>query len=126
MANRARLLQRQEEVEETRKRILAAATHHVELPRAREQWWPELLREYGSEDAVFEALKVRKVLFNDALALIENVPQDRRGRQSVIRSNSENLLFLTVYLSQGVRVVESLSKNRSRQGSTSSKRRRRL
>ena len=110
MANRARLVQRQEEVEETRRRILAAASLNVQQPRGREQWWPELIEEYGSEDGMFEALRVGKVLFNDALALVENVPQDGRGRPSGIRSNREKLLFLMVYLSQGVRVVELLVK----------------
>ena len=108
MANRARLVQRQQEVEARVREIEAAATRRAEPPTGPEQWWPELVEEYGGDDEMFEALKVNKVLFNEALVLVENAVQDRRGRRSGIRSNREKLLFLIVYLSQGVRVVELL------------------
>ena len=79
-------------------------------PRGQEEWWPELLEEFGSEDAMFTELKANRNVFNDALALVENVAQETRGRRSGIKSNREKLLFHLIYMSQGVRVVELLVK----------------
>ena len=67
-----------------------------------------MVQEYGGEEEMFEALKVNRVLFDEALVLVENAVQDRRGRRSGIKSNREKLLFLIIYLSQGLRVVELL------------------
>ena len=108
MANRARLQERLRENETRRRAIQEAATRPVVPPRGHEEWWPYLSQEFGGEDAMFEELKVNRLIFNDALALVENVPQERRGRKSGIKSNREKLLFLLIYLSQGVRVVELL------------------
>ena len=64
------------------------------------------MEEFGSEDAMFTELKVNRNVFNDALALVENVAQETRGRRSGIKSNREKLLFILIFMSQGVRVAE--------------------
>ena len=76
------------------------------------------MEEFGSEDAMFPELKVNRNVFNDALALVENVAQETRGRRSGIKSNYEKILFLLIYMLQGIRVVELLVKSGSRRDST--------
>ena len=110
MANQGRLRERLRENERRMRAIEEAAARPVDPPRGPEEWWPELVREFGSEDAMFTELRVNKNVFNDALALVENVPQETRGRRSGIKSNHEKLLFLLIFMSQGVRVVELLVK----------------
>ena len=118
MANNARLRERLQENERRLRAIEEAAARPVVHPRGQEEWWPELLEEFGSEDAMFTELKVNRIVFNDALALVENVAQETRGRRSGIKSNREKLLFLLIYMSQGVRVVDILVKSGSRRDST--------
>ena len=81
--------------------IEAAGTRTVVHPTGPEQWWPELIRQYGGEGEMFDALKVNKTLFYDVMALVDNVPEERRGRRGMIKSNREKLLFLMVYMSRG-------------------------
>ena len=78
MANRTRLGERLRENERRMRAIEEAAARPVDPPRGPEEWWPELVREFGSEDAVLKELKVNKNVFNDALALVQNVPQETR------------------------------------------------
>ena len=88
--------------------ILAAATQNVELPTDEEQWWPLLIQEFGSVDGIFARLGLDKRVFDESLALVSDVVGERRGRRGAIRTNREKLLFLMIYMSKGVEVLELL------------------
>ena len=88
--------------------ILTAATQTVQLPVETEQWWPYLVELFGDENSIFTRLRIDRGVFEEALALVVNVSGERRGRRSVIRSNRERLLFLMIFMSKGVEVLEQL------------------
>ena len=89
-------------------RIRDAAHQNPQLPREEEKWWSHFIYIFGSEEAVFETTNVPRPVFNEALALIADIPLETRGRRSAIRTPRERLLFLLIYLAKGVKVLESL------------------
>ena len=55
-----------------------------------------------------ERLRVYRDVFEDAFAFVSEVVPSVRGRRGWIRSNREKLLFLLIFMSQGVEVLELL------------------
>ena len=88
--------------------IRDAAQRNPQLPRDEERWWRHLIDIFGTEETMFETTNVPRRVFNEALALISDVPLETRGRRSAIRTNRERLLFLLIYLAKGVKLLESL------------------
>ena len=100
MTNRLRLLEeRLQRVEERNVSILAASQQEVAHPAGHEEWWHFLVDFFGSEDAIFERLRVNREVFEDALAFVAEVVPSGRGRRGSIRSNREKLLFLLIFMS---------------------------
>ena len=95
-------------IETDAEEILAAGTQTVELPTEEEQWWPQLIDQFGSVEGIFARLGLDRGVFDQALALVSDVVGERRGRKSAIRTNREKLLFLMIYMSKGVEVLELL------------------
>ena len=109
MANRARLLDEHlNRVDERTRSIIEASTQQVVRQNRGEEWWPALVGLFGTEEAMFERLKINRDVFDDALALVSEVATLTRGRRGTIRSNREKLFFLMVFLSRGIEVLEVL------------------
>ena len=107
--NMTSLLDQRLEVLESRSQaIIEAASQTIELPFQNEILWPDLLAQYGTENAIFERLGIDKALFIEVYALVKDVAGETRGRRSKIRTNREKLLFLMIYMSKGVGVLETL------------------
>ena len=113
MANQLRLLDERLRRVEARNRAIEDASHQqVTDPTANEEWWHFLVHFFGSEEALFERLRVNREVFDDALAFVAEVVPSVRGRRGWIHSNREKLLFLLVFMSQGVEVLEVLVSQR--------------
>ena len=109
MANRIDILEeRLRHVEARTQRILQAAATPVPPPEPHETWWAHVVAFYGNEDLLFQRVNIDKQAFLDLLALVQEVPWERRGRQGVIRTNRERLFFVMTFLSMGIRVLEAL------------------
>ena len=106
--------ERLETVEEMSRRIEEASAVQLVHPSRLEGWWPSLITLFGSEEIMYEKLKVNREVFEDALALVGDVVHPTRGRKSSIRSNREKLFFLLVFMSPGVDVLELLVTNQIR------------
>ena len=103
MANRVQLLEeRLHRVEERNRAIVEASDQQVQLLAAQEEWWHFMVNFLGTEDAIFERLRVNREVFEDAFAFVSEVVPSVRGRRGWIRSNREKLLFLLIFTSQGV------------------------
>ena len=102
------LEQRLARVEEHNMAVLAAGQQEVQLPHENEQWWPSLIAEYGSEDALFNKVGIDRAVFEDVLSFVQDVAGERRGRRSGIGSNREKLLFLMTFMAKGVYALESM------------------
>ena len=100
------LEQRLGSVEEHALAVIEAASQKIELPLQNELWWPDLIAQYGSETALFEAIGVDKALFDEVFSLVENVAGPTRGRRCIIRMNREKLLFMLIFMIKGVGVLE--------------------
>ena len=57
-------------IETDAEEILAAATQAVELPTEEEQWWPQLIGQFGSVDGIFTRLGLDKGVFDQVMALV--------------------------------------------------------
>ena len=109
MANQENLLdQRLTQVEDRAQRIRAAAQEPVERARDNEQWWAHMVNYFGSEAVMFERCCIDRRVFDEVYALVRDTPGQGRGRRSVIQTNREKLLFLLIFLSRGVGVLEVL------------------
>ena len=109
MANRMRQLEeRLEAIEERNRTIMETSTQPVEPAGVLEVWWPFMTALLDNEDAMFEKLTIHKNVVYDALALVGNVATETRGKKGAIHSNRERLLFLMIFLSRGVQVLELL------------------
>ena len=112
MANPILLLQERLQRVETRTRgILEATVQDVQLPATTEVWWPHLVAFFGNETALFETVGIERDLFDNALALTAETPQQSRGKQGSLRTNREKLLFLMIFMRKGVEVLELLVVN---------------
>ena len=109
MANRGRTLDaRLQRLQDRRASIRLAATQRPQLPREEEKWWPALVEQFGSEEAVFERNYLDRRVFDEALALVSDIQLESRGRRSAIQTPRERLLFLFIYMACGVDVLERL------------------
>ena len=60
----------------------------------------------NNEDEMFETLAINRAMFEAALNLVDTIPLPTRGRRSFVHTHRDKLLFLLVFLTQGVKALK--------------------
>ena len=60
----------------------------------------------NNEDETFDTFAINKAMFEAALNIIDGVPLPTRGRRSFVRSHRDKLLFLLIFLKQGIKALK--------------------
>ena len=60
----------------------------------------------NNEDEMFETLAINKAKFEAALNIVDSIPLPTRGRRSFVYSHRDKLLFLLIFLTQGIKALK--------------------
>ena len=56
----------------------------------------------GDRNLMFESLRINEAMFESTLNIIDSIPLATRGRRSFVHSHKDKLLFLLLFLTQGM------------------------
>ena len=97
MANRLRLLGERLRSRCQEQAGLGCITTRSYSPHSNEEWWHFLVDFFGSEDAIFERLRVNREVFEDALAFVAAVvPSVLGGGGESFQSNNCFLVWFLI------------------------------